>query len=926
MFRFEPEREIFWVHKEHIAQQFLRVCTTDTTEVRLRGLAAGQTALCYATGFGVSTNWDEADKYFSQARELGCHVARAFQELLYQRGVRHSGKEYTGVLCDILSLENISPISAGWLNEPRARQTKSTTNIVALPSYTVKDLIPELENAIRRKDCREILAIHEKSQLDTIFSIEPPLIQGLRTRNWEVVQTLLNCGLSPETKDRSGRNVFHWLFMLDEDAPRFASYCRTKFDNIGGLEDAVYTTITPHSQWPTQLQATPLAHAITTGSYNTVIALLSLGADPLVYIAHAGSQESWTAIHLAVKYHRPDILTALLEAIDNRQYKTLFMLPPMMALCYSSVLERIAMHGKNARKHLDETIALLDRSKSLEMVSMTEITPLMRPIQSIDVQVVTALLQRNAAFASIRSTSPDQPDHLVATHAETLHYPIHHGTFHYPIHHASQIVSSSENLEALKILEMVTRYDPSALSRLDSHDQTPLHLAAAGISTRAVAFLLKATPSLLNTRDAYGAIPLHYCESAKVVGHLVSSGADVNAVDYSGKSALLYATAKELCAVVKTLCQLKANTDMCERSEHNPLHLAVKNNFQDITATLVAVGASINNADHLGNTPLHIAARRSPRHVLELLIGNGANSLILNDRGLSPLHIAAQFDHYDAVDMITHFNSETILKSEMEKDSSGQQVIQSLQRSPLFVCLERSNIKAARLMLARLPRMDIEKKDQTGRNILHYLAEEGNSYLVESLICRQVNLNARTNRGDTALMLAIRSPPKGEKRLNICRILVQHGPSVTAQNDAGETAWDIAVNNIDDESQDDIRFILTLLLRHSEEACRKITWEKNGVRESCGGHLVHFAFNRPDPQLIAALEIRMPSIDFNVAMEDEKNKKREQEEKIQREKEEMKKREIEERKRNMERFPLLYNKVIRVKEREKQIEEQEKED
>jgi ankyrin repeat protein len=399
-----------------------------------------------------------------------------------------------------------------------------------------------------------------------------------------------------------------------------------------------------------------------------------------------------------------------------------------------------------------------------------------------------------------------------------------------------------------------------------------------------VILLMEQEPSSLHAKDTLGARPLHYCESPTVAEHLVSLGADIDALDSSGQSALCYAVTKQLHAVVRLLCKLKATTNMCVRSHNNPLHIAIRNATYEIATTLIAFGASVNKLDHLGNTPLHVAARKSPRNFLELLLDNGANALILNDRGLSALHVAAQFDNYDAIDILSCNKPDLIIGCDVKMTSSGTQVRQTISQSPLYICVEKFNTRAVNLMLPRLPMLDAEFKDSTGRNILHYAAEAGNLYLVEGLIGKKVDLNAPKIGGDTALILAIRSR-LGLNRLKLCQVLIEHGASVTAQNDVGEMVWDIAVDNIDVETQDDLRCILELLLLHSNEACRMVTRRIRPVRflplgrtrEPCGQDLVHFAFNRPDIKLLKALKTRMPSIEFEEAEGEEKRMKEEKE-------------------------------------------------
>lgn len=862
-----------WAHKEHIVQQFLRICTTDTTDEMTKGSAAWQTGLCYATGFGASIDWKEADKYFLQATRLGCSVAQNFQKMLYHQGAEHTGELYTVVVCEMLSLKAVPSAEAHWLNSAENWDQEnhsingqhsgntSTASIKFLPDYVEETAASRLEAAISRGDCDDIFSLHQTIPIEKIPCVEPPLIQALRTGNRDVVYTLLCCAVSPETRDMSGRNAFHWLFMLDEDAHNFAKKCPTIRQSSSSLCVIAERPIAVHPQWPLQLEGTPLSHAIAAGSRNTVSALLSLGAHPLEEFSLSGSPEPWTPIHVAIRYHRSDILEVLLD-VTNGTWDSSSYLPPLgVALSGSSVLERIAIYGSNRKKHLNNTIALLGPPKCLEDVSIGGVTALMRSLQSNDLEVTSALLQSNPVTSTIQSILPSEAKDPV---------------YHYPIHLAAQLASREDDNKAVEVLELITKFDTYALSRLDSNKRSPLHLAATGQYSHAVTFLMKHEPSLLHAVDCFGAQPLHYCESALVADHLINLGADVDALDNLGRSALCYAVEKELSAVVRVLCKHKAATNVGVRAHHNPLHIAIKNGTHEIATTLIAFGALVNKPDPMGNTPLHIAARSSPSHILELLLENGANALVLNDRDQSALHTAAQYDNYAAIDTLTHHKPQLILHVVIQPNSSELSIPRHISQSPLFFCMKGSNTRAIDVMLSRLRKQDAESLDFTGRNTLHYAAEAGNQRFVEGLTRKGVDLNTRTKTGDTALMLAARSNLSRIERPKLCHLLIEKGASLTAENNVGEMLWDIAVESILVGPQDDLRSVAELLLLHSDEACRMITRRKQNThdpigrcaREPCGRNLLQFAFTRPDYKLLKALKAKIPAAVF----EEEENK------------------------------------------------------
>ena len=103
--------------------------------------------------------------------------------------------------------------------------------------------------------------------------------------------------------------------------------------------------------------------------------------------------------------------------------------------------------------------------------------------------------------------------------------------------------------------------------------------------------------------------PLHQAVEAgdiEQVQSLISSGADVDAKDSSGRTAL---------------------------------HLVISRGHANVAELLIAKGADLNAKTCSGNTPLHYAAS-GRRNMTEFLLANGANVNARNNRGQTPLDYA----------------------------------------------------------------------------------------------------------------------------------------------------------------------------------------------------------------------------------------------------------------------------------------------
>lgn len=136
-----------------------------------------------------------------------------------------------------------------------------------------------------------------------------------------------------------------------------------------------------HPQWPLQLTGTSLCMAIQVYSLPAVKTLLALGADALapVYSEKQYDQtdlrSSWTSLHIAVQYHCPDILEVLLKSAPRKRTMACINTNPLsIALCFSSTLERRAMHGAKSNQNLKRTIEIIQSLQPLSITASKGIT------------------------------------------------------------------------------------------------------------------------------------------------------------------------------------------------------------------------------------------------------------------------------------------------------------------------------------------------------------------------------------------------------------------------------------------------------------------------------------------------------------------------------------------------------------------------
>lgn len=109
------------------------------------------------------------------------------------------------------------------------------------------------------------------------------------------------------------------------------------------------------------------------------------------------------------------------------------------------------------------------------------------------------------------------------------------------------------------------------------------------------------------------------------VKKLVNEGADVNATDSSGRTALIEAAWGGYNEVVSFLIEKGANVNACDNAGCTALMRAAEEGHEAVVKTLAKSGADVNLCGKVrGTTALMLASEQGHLKVIELLIENGA--------------------------------------------------------------------------------------------------------------------------------------------------------------------------------------------------------------------------------------------------------------------------------------------------------------
>ena len=139
-------------------------------------------------------------------------------------------------------------------------------------------------------------------------------------------------------------------------------------------------------------------------------------------------------------------------------------------------------------------------------------------------------------------------------------------------------------------------------------------------------------------------------ESLKV---LIDAGADVNVEKNNGQTALMVAADKGSTETIKPLIDAGADANAKYNSGLTAMMLAVGGGHTETLKALIEVGADVNaKSDRLGRTALMFAARTGQTVSVKTLIDAGADVNAQRKDGFTALMLAATSDYAEIVDIL----------------------------------------------------------------------------------------------------------------------------------------------------------------------------------------------------------------------------------------------------------------------------------
>jgi ankyrin repeat protein len=283
---------------------------------------------------------------------------------------------------------------------------------------------------------------------------------------------------------------------------------------------------------------------------------------------------------------------------------------------------------------------------------------------------------------------------------------------------------------------------------------------------------------------------------ADIVEMLLEKGADINAVDSLGLTALMHAIMSDDARTISLL--LDAGSPIDSKTH--------KSCLTQIERGLLAKGNSRTKEDI---TPLHVAAYTGNAFVIERLVQLGAELNPVGSGAGTPFMLAVRHENWRAIDAFLRLPNLRLVASALKDGKAlefAEQILGNGMESNVrdllwaailennnFVeeCLNRNRIRSLIFSLENgLCRFDIRRIDEKGNCFLFVAAKRGDDRLLQYLFEKGIDFSVANNSGLNALMFAV----KGKKIYNV-RFLLTIINDLDRRDKKGQTALWMAVDN-----------------------------------------------------------------------------------------------------------------------------------
>src|SRR6266404_5529177 len=300
---------------------------------------------------------------------------------------------------------------------------------------------------------------------------------------------------------------------------------------------------------------------------------------------------------------------------------------------------------------------------------------------------------------------------------------------------------------------------------------SPLHLACFYGSLEVTQVLLD-HGATVDMEDDDGEPPLHLVSRGEydseqtaidVARLLLERGADVNSKDKNQDTPLHNAVFEGRLEIARTLLYHGTNTstDKGWYNSHRAKYFLLLNHF-------LVQGIYVDAKNKYGNTPLHLTCFHGKLEVTRMLLDHGVTVDMENEEGETPLHLVSR-GNYDSeqtgIDVAW-----LLLEHGADVNSKDKN-----QDTPLHNAIFEGRLEIARMLLYHGANTSTDKGWYNSHRAKYFL-------LLNHFLVQGIDVDAKNKYGNAPLHLTC-----FYGKLEVTRMLLDHGATVDMENEEGET-------------------------------------------------------------------------------------------------------------------------------------------
>ncbi|WP_417611730.1 ankyrin repeat domain-containing protein [Owenweeksia hongkongensis] len=333
----------------------------------------------------------------------------------------------------------------------------------------------------------------------------------------------------------------------------------------------------------------------------------------------------------------------------------------------------------------------------------------------------------------------------------------------------------------------------------DHHGANALLLAAASDKDFALMNYFTGKGLDVKAKDNDGNSAFNYAArtgNIDMMEQLVKAGVEYKGLNKEGGNAMLFAArgtrnASNGIEVYKYLEKKGVKPNVVTNEGTTPLHLlAGRSEDMEVLKYFIKKGVNPNQVDADGNNALMISASRNKLMVVELFAKETKDINAVNKKGETALNNAVAGNTSEVVNFLLSEGAKT-------NDLTGKALIDSYRKG------EDKELQAK---LASIYSEDFNPSGvhADGNTLLHYAAEKDDLELTKMALNWEMDINAKNDEGNTALLIAAMKASNTE----VLQFLMDNGADASIKTDFEESAYDLASENeLLTEANADINFL-----------------------------------------------------------------------------------------------------------------------